>query len=99
MTRRRPPFTPEQIAIIRAMREAGAAWRAIGAATGRSHVGCARYWIRAMGGSPGWARPRGRERPAAVPKPPGNRPPMPAGSLSSWDALTAGTAIDGTAYR
>ena len=31
MTRRRPPFTPEQIATIRAMREAGVAWRAIGA--------------------------------------------------------------------
>ena len=30
MTRRRPPFTPEQIASIRAMRAAGAAWRAIG---------------------------------------------------------------------
>ena len=99
MTRRRPPFTPEQIAIIRAMREAGAAWRAIGAATGRSHTGCQRYWIREIGGSAGWARLRGRVKPAAAPKPPGNRPALPAGSLSSWNALTAGTVIDGTTYQ
>ena len=98
MIRRRPPFTPGQIATIRAMREAGAAWRAIGAATGRSHVGCARYWIRAMGGSAGWARPRGREKLAAVSKPPGNRLALPAGSLDSWVAITVGTAIEAMTF-
>ena len=33
---------PEQITTIRKIREAGATWRAIGAATGRSHVACRR---------------------------------------------------------
>ena len=99
MTRRRPPFTPEQVATIRTMREASATWRAIGAATGRSHNGCRRYWIGAMGGNAGWARPRGREKPLAVPRPPGNRPALPAGSLASWGAVTSGTTIEGSDYR
>ncbi len=99
MIQRRPPFTPDQIATIRAMREAGATWRAIGAATGRSHVGCARYWLRELGGSAGWARPRGREKLVTALKPPSNRPALPAGSLASWGAVTAGTTIAGSGYR
>ncbi|MGI4939726.1 MAG: hypothetical protein ACRYHQ_04025 [Janthinobacterium lividum] len=95
-------FTPEQTATIRQMRPAGAGWRAIAAATGRSHVCCRRHWLREMGGVGGWARARGVNRsnfPGLAKLAPVRRPPLPAGSAASWGAITCGTAIDGSAYQ
>lgn len=46
VTRRRLPFTPEQIATICTLRPAGASWRAIGRRIGRPHVGCRRLWVQ-----------------------------------------------------
>ncbi|MBO1361983.1 hypothetical protein J2D73_19560 [Acetobacter sacchari] len=49
MGRRRKPWAPGDVNRLVKMRRDGKTWREIGAALGKPHISCARYWREVLG--------------------------------------------------
>ncbi|NHN84511.1 hypothetical protein GOB93_07615 [Acetobacter musti] len=49
MGRPRKQWSRATVERLITMRRAGASWREIGAAIGKPHVTCARYWVEVLG--------------------------------------------------
>jgi hypothetical protein len=87
-----PPWTTAHDVQLRRMRIEGVNWPEIARILGRS-----RWAVMVR------AREIGARRPPPVidevpAQPPPERDPLPAGHPESWNALTAGTLLEGTAY-
>jgi hypothetical protein len=83
-------WTPAQDAKIRRLRAEGATWDAIAAA-----LCVSRFTIIDRGRRIGARLPPPECKP---PPPDPARPPLPAGHPLSWQALTVGTVLEGSAY-
>jgi hypothetical protein len=83
-------WTPGQDAMIRRLRAEGATWDAIAMA-----LLVSRFTVIERGRRIGARRPPPDFKP---PPPDMSRPPLPAGHPQTWEALTAGTVLEGTDY-
>ena len=87
---RKIPWTDAQDMQIRRRRAEGASWEAIAA-----DLALTLWAVTERGRRIGAGRPQGEFIPA--PEDP-EREPLPAGHPKSWDAINAGTVLEGAAY-
>ena len=96
------PFTPAEDRIILDGRAAGLSWSAIGKRVGCSGKACEYRLSRGLGVPDPKPVQVGRSedrRSYDEPEEKQKRDAMPAGTEASWQAITAGTVLDGSAYR
>ena len=91
------PWAPAEDRVVRRLRATGMIWSEIGKAIGRDGACCRHRLLRVLREPD--LMPRKPQAPAHEPARSMESAPLPPGHPSTWGLLTAGTVLDGSAYR
>lgn len=94
------PFTAEQDHLLLEQRAAGRSWRDIGKLIGTTGKACQYRLARGLGVPDLKPAQVSKSKPCREPeKTKEKRDAFPPGSDTSWQAITAGTILEGSSYR
>ena len=92
-------FTPDEDRILLDGRAAGLSWSAIGSQIGTTGKACQHRLTRGLQVPDPKPVQVGRSKARHPPEEKQKRDTLAAGADATWQAITAGTVLDGSAYR